>query len=197
MSRRKTMRSMMAPQSGSKEPETSDGGTGLRADFDASLTEYRGELLAYLRRRLGDREVAADLAQEALLRMLKYRDCAEIENRKAMLYRIARNLVLEYRRAQYRHHTARHVSLDDAAPLRMDQPPMESMLDARRAIDRLLNRTLAELPPKCRLAFMLSRFDGLTYSQVAAKMGISVKMVEKHITRALVTCRLAVGDRDF
>jgi RNA polymerase sigma-70 factor (ECF subfamily) len=44
---------------------------------------------------------------------------------------------------------------------------------------------------------MLSRFDGLTYPQVADKMGISVKMVEKHITRALVACRLAVGDRDF
>jgi RNA polymerase sigma-70 factor (ECF subfamily) len=79
----------------------------------------------------------------------------------------------------------------------MDQPAMETVLDARRAIDRLLNCTLANLPPKCRLAFMLNRFDGLTYPQVAARMGISVKMVEKHITSSLVACRLAVGDRDF
>lgn len=191
------MDSVIAAQSGSEEPTPPGEGDGLRADFDASLIEIRGELLAYMRLRLGDREVAADLTQEALLRMLKYRDRAEIENRRAMLFRIAHNLVLEYRRAQYRHHAARHVSLDDAVPLRMDQPPMESMLDTRRALDQLLNRTLAELPPKCRLAFMLSRFDGLTYPQVAAKMGISVKMVEKHITRALVACRLAVGDRDF
>jgi RNA polymerase sigma-70 factor (ECF subfamily) len=189
--------STILPQPGSEERKSSDEEAGLHADFDATLAEVRDELLVYLRRRLGDREIAADLTQETLLRMLKYRESPEIKDRRAMLFRIAHNLVLEYRRAQYRHHAAQHVSLDDVVPLRMDQPAMETVLDARRAIDRLLNCTLANLPPKCRLAFMLNRFDGLTYPQVAARMGISVKMVEKHITRALVACRLAVGDRDF
>jgi RNA polymerase sigma-70 factor (ECF subfamily) len=74
---------------------------------------------------------------------------------------------------------------------------VEAIADTHQAIDRLFTEAIAKLPPKCRLAFMLSRFDGLTYPQVAAKMGISVKMVEKHITRALIACRLAVGDRNF
>jgi RNA polymerase sigma-70 factor (ECF subfamily) len=169
----------------------------LRADFNATLGEVRDEVFTYLRHRLGDRETAADLTQEALLRMLKYRDAPGIEDRRAMLFRIVHNLVLEHRRAQYRHHAAQHVPLDDVAPLRKDQPAVETIVDARQTLDRLLTKTIAELPPKCRLAFMLSRFDGLTYPQVADKMGISVKMVEKHITRALVACRLAVGDRDF
>jgi len=37
----------------------------------------------------------------------------------------------------------------------------------------------------------------MSYPQIADQMGISVKMVEKHITKALVACRAAVGDRDF
>jgi RNA polymerase sigma-70 factor (ECF subfamily) len=188
---------MILPQSGSEERVPPDEEAGLRAGFDATLAEVQDELLAYLRRRMGDREVAADLAQEALLRMLKYRESPGIEDRRAMLYRIANNLVLEYRRTQYRHHAVQHVSLDDVGPLRVDQPPVEAIVDARRAIDQLLSHTIAGLPPRCRLAFMLNRFDGLTYPQVAARMGISVKMVEKHIARALVACRLAVGDRDF
>lgn len=169
----------------------------FRADFYATLGEVRDEVFAYLRRRLGDSETAADLTQEALLRMMKYRDAPEIEDRRAMLFRIVHNLVLEHRRAQYRHHAARHVPLDEVAPLQMDQPSLEAIADAHQAIDRLFTEAIAKLPPKCRLAFMLSRFDGLTYPQVAARMGISVKMVEKHITRALIACRLAVGDRDF
>lgn len=191
------MASMIVPPLESEERVPRDEEAEFRVGFDASLAEVRDELLAYLRRRLGDRESAADLTQEALLRMLKYRDAPEIEDRRAMLFRIAHNLVLEYRRARYRHHVAQHVSLDDAGPLRMSQSQVEAIADAQQTLDRLLTHTIAELPPKCRLAFMLNRFDELTYPQVAARMHISVKMVEKHITRALAACRLAVGDRDF
>ena len=49
------------------------------------------------------------------------------------------------------------------------------------------------MSPKCRKAFVLHRADGLTYPEIAAAMGISVKMVEKHISRALAECRVAVG----
>jgi len=191
------MASMIVPPLESDERIPLDEEDGIRVGFDTTLGELRGEVFVFLCRRLGDREVAADLTQEALLRMLKYRDAPGIEDRRAMLFRIVHNLVLEYRRARYRHHAAQHVTLDDAGPLRMDQPSVEVITDARQTLDRLLTHTIAELPPKCRLAFMLNRFDGLTYPQVAARMRISVKMVEKHITRALAACRLAVGDRDF
>jgi len=167
-----------------------------REGFDAALLEHQGELVDYLQKRLRDRETAADLAQETLSRMMKYRDSPDIEDHRLMLFRIANNLVTEYYRTRQRRHAGSHYSLDETEPLRATAPPLEAIVDAQQALDTLLKRTITGLPPKCRLAFMLSRFDGLSYPQIAERMGISVKMVEKHITKALLACRAAVGDRD-
>ena len=167
-----------------------------RQAFDAAVAEHRPELLDYLGRRLRDRDTASDLAQEALARMMKYRDVGDIDDYRLMLFRIANNLILEHYRTRQRRRASDHHSLDDTEPLRSPEPTVEAIVDARQAIDMLLKRTIASLPPKCRLAFMLSRFDGQSYPQIAERMGISVKMVEKHITKALLACRAAVGDRD-
>ncbi|WP_368565573.1 RNA polymerase sigma factor [Pseudoxanthomonas sp. UTMC 1351] len=182
----------LAPHDPSSVEET----VRRRTQFDEAMIRSRDELLSYLRRRTRDAETAADLAQETFSRMMVYRDAPNIENHALLMYRIAHNLVLELQRSGYRRHAARHVPLSSAGPLCADESPVEEIANARLSLDLLLKRTLLELPPKCRLAFKLSRFDGLTYPQVAAKMGISVKMVEKHISRALLACRAAVGDRD-
>lgn len=166
----------------------------LRADFDQALAALHPELLVYLRRRTRDAETAADLAQETFSRMMVYRDAPNIGDRRLLMYRIAHNLVIELRRQRHRRLAAQHVSLDQVAPIRADEAGVDEIADARQTLDVLLKRTLLELPPKCRLAFKLSRFDGLTYPQIAAKMGISTKMVEKHISRALLACRAAVGE---
>jgi RNA polymerase sigma factor (sigma-70 family) len=165
----------------------------FRAAFDAEITQYRDELFRYMRRRTGNPDTAADLTQETLSRMMGYRDAAHIADRLLLMYRIANNLILEYHRAGYRHHAAQHVSLDDIETLSTNEPSVDEIVDARKAVDLLLGHTIAQLPPKCQLAFKLSRIDGLTYPQVAARMGISVKMVEKYISRALSACRAAVG----
>ncbi|MBB4730462.1 RNA polymerase sigma factor [Xanthomonas arboricola] len=165
----------------------------LRAAFDAEVTQYRDELFRYMRRRTGNPDTAADLTQETFSRMMVYRDAAHIADRWRLMYRIANNLILEYHRAGYRHHAAQHVSLDDVESLSMNGPAVDEIVDARRAVELLLNDTIAQLPPKCQLAFRLVKVDGLSYAQVAARMGISVKMVEKHITRALAACRAAAG----
>lgn len=188
---------MTSPPPDPAEPRPVPDDALPRNAFDAALAEYRDELVHYLGKRLADREAAADLAQETLLRMMKYRNSADIEDRRLMLFRIANNLVNEYHRTRHRHHASAHITYDETTPMRSEQPAVESITDSRRAIELLLKHTIMQLPPKCRHAFMLSRFDDLSYPQIADRMRISVKMVEKHITKALLACRAAVGDRDF
>nr|WP_258076994.1 RNA polymerase sigma factor [Xanthomonas arboricola] len=148
-----------------------------RARFDQAIGLLHADLLAYMRRRLRDPDTANDLTQETLLRLLAYRDAPDIGDYALLMYRIAHNVVLEHWRTRHRRHANAHV---------------DQIADARRILQYLHIHTLPALPPRCRQAFILNRIDGLTYPQVAAAMGISIKMVEKHISRALAACRNAL-----
>ena len=61
-------------------------------------------------------------------------------------------------------------------------------VDARQRL-RAFAETIAALPPRCREAFVLSRFEGLANGEIAGRLGISRNMVEKHVMRALLACR--------
>lgn len=54
---------------------------------------------------------------------------------------------------------------------------------------RLLKAVLEELPPRCKEAFLLSKYNKLKYKEIAEEMGISVKTVELHISKALSVLR--------
>lgn len=169
--------------------------TRHRAAFDAALMHLRPELLHFMQRHVRDADTGADLAQEALLRLLAYRDMPDIACHVSLMYRVAWNLLREHWRARHRHHASHHVPLDLIEPLLAEAASVEDIVDARRALQRLSSEALDTLPPRCRKAFELHRADGLTYPEIAVEMGISVKMVEKHIGRALATCRSAVEHR--
>lgn len=164
-----------------------------RARFDAAVPGLRRDCLTYLRRRVRQADVAEDLTQETLVRLLSYRENPDIESHTRLMYRIAQNLIIEFRRARGRRHAAQHVCLDDAGTLQAPLPPVEEVVEMRSTLVAVLARGVPGLPAKCRQAFELNRFDGLTYDQIAARMGISIKMVEKHISRALSTLRAATS----
>jgi RNA polymerase sigma-70 factor (ECF subfamily) len=185
--------SIVPPRSEELLPASEEA--GFRTDFDAALTEHRSALFAYLQRRLGDREAAADLVQETYVHAMRHGHTEEIAEPRAWLFRIAHNLAVDYQIAQRRRYALHHVSIDDVEPLPADQASVETIVGAQQTIEVVIRRILIDLPHKCALAFALSRFEGLTNKQVAAKLHISEKMVEKYITRALIACRVAVGDR--
>jgi RNA polymerase sigma-70 factor (ECF subfamily) len=187
--------SIVPPRSEELLPASEEA--SFRTVFDATLTEHRGALFAYLHRRLRDREAAADLVQETYVHAMRHGHTEEIADPRAWLFRIAHNLAVNHQIAQHRRHAQHHVSIDDLEPLPANQASVETITDARQMIDRLLTRITAELPLKCRLALELSRVHGLTNKQVAVEMRISERMVGKYIARALAACRIAVGDRPF
>ena len=61
-------------------------------------------------------------------------------------------------------------------------------------IETIIEKTLADLPPRCRDIFVLSRFEGKKNHEVAAELNISEKAVEAQITKALKVFRVALKD---
>ncbi|WP_328824783.1 sigma-70 family RNA polymerase sigma factor [Uliginosibacterium aquaticum] len=155
------------------------------------LERYHRELLNFLNRQVSDRDTAADLAQESFLRVLSVQGSGQaILDVRALLYRTARNLIVDFHR---RDAVRRHEPLD-ALPEEFHPPaprhlqPEEVL--ASQQIIRAYVATIEALPPRCREAFVLSILEGLSHAQIAQHMGVSVSMVEKHVVRAMVACKL-------
>ncbi|MGH8547062.1 MAG: sigma-70 family RNA polymerase sigma factor, partial [Methylococcales bacterium] len=64
----------------------------------------------------------------------------------------------------------------------------EDWLAVRQKLE-ILDRAVAELPPKCRQVFLLRKVEQLSHAEIAERLGISRSMVEKHLHRAMMHCR--------
>lgn len=157
------------------------------------VERYYQELLNFLSRQVRDREAATDLVQETYARAaaVQYGGQA-ISEPRAFLYRTARNLIVDrHRRREVRDENQPEeramLAPADAMPAPQAFEPEAALSAARNA--RAMLDTIAALPLRCREAFILHKFDGLSQAEVAVRMGISVKMVERHIKLALKACQ--------
>lgn len=149
-----------------------------------------GPLMRFLLSRLPRREDAEDLAQEAFLRLLRVPHTDLIRQPDAYLFRIAANLVIEFRmRAR------RAVVSFDSEQAERESEVAESVSEAEQLLDgERLHQAIESLPPKPRAALIMQRRDGLTYAQIGVKLGVSPDMVKKYLASAIARCRLTLGE---
>ncbi|HYZ47960.1 MAG TPA: RNA polymerase sigma factor [Sphingomonas sp.] len=174
---------------------TTDRPSGLSALFEA----HRAELLRFLVARTGNRAEAEDLIQELWLRAERV-PSGPVANGRAYMFRIANNLVLDQARERRRRIERDNAWHDHAygnggsGPEAADPRPDAEQALAEREEAALLASAIANLPEGARRAFRLHKIDGLSHSEVAARLGISKSGVEKHIALAMRHLRRALGD---
>lgn len=175
---------MVAPAWERDDPD-SPPECGQGDDFEAFVREQRSVLVGYLCRRLPE-EDAKDVAQEAMVRLLRYRGLPA-EQLRRLVYRIAANALLDRgRRAGTSTGTGpQPISLSaDHDWLPSPEPSHEQRVDTQQQLIHV-RRLILELPDRCREVYLLNRIEGMSYPQIAERFGISVKAVEKHVSRAL------------
>ena len=167
----------------------SDGGlVSFRKFFDsiyAPLCRY-----AYLI--VKDRMDAEEIVLDLFIYLWKNREKINIESSVgSYLFRSVRNRAINFLRSR----PGPGVPIDDIESW-LSVPDSLADVDAED-ISYLVREAICSLPPKCKEVFSRSRSGGLSNEQIASEMGISVKTVEAHMTRALKTLRIKLKKMYF
>jgi RNA polymerase sigma factor (sigma-70 family) len=169
--------------SGQFRPAASTTGAGDGASVELLHARYRERLRKYFLKHLGGAPDAEDLIQETFLRLAKPDRLAGIENVEAYVFRVAQNLILERRRQRSVRRADAHVEL---APEAIDDQVFspERILESREDLQHAV-RALQELPARTRAIFVLQRFEGMTYVEIARKLGVTPSAIDKQMGRAI------------
>ncbi len=144
--------------------------------------EYSPSLVRQLTVRTGCRELARDLANEAFVRLLGMGPgkLGSIERPEAFLRRVSTNLLRDWGRAAALKQRSQS-ALELGSGRELDQV---AALEARDTLRRL-EQALGRMKPRTREIFLAHRVHGLTYGEIAKRSGLSVKGVEKQMSKAI------------
>lgn len=145
------------------------------------------DLQRFFRRRVNSPETAADLTQETFLRLLRAGPAATLRDPKAYLFRTARNLVIDHHRSAKDRHSSPVADAEWRA-LRDPHPSPEATVLSREELD-VVRQAIADLPPRGREVFLLHKFEGLSYAEIAGRLGIAKNTVVVHMVRSLAHCK--------
>lgn len=164
---------------------SSDLSSADRAYIEALFLEYRTSIRNYVARMLPGGQQEADVVlQETYVKILGLRDLQPLrESPRAYLYTVATNLVRDGLRRHIRRKTDHHECFEDANHTSPDPSPQGSA-EWQQSLQQL-KQSLLRLKPVTRKVFLLSRFEEMTYPEIASALSISTRSVERHMSAAL------------
>lgn len=187
-----------SPQGGSPNANTRPALTAAEADFARELFEqHRLALYRYLKRVLMSREDALEVVQETYLRLLRQPSFEHVrQNAKAYLFQIATNLANNCFRQRSQKSLDAEREMFEAAGLALPQWASwpELALQGEQT-ESIILRALAELPVAVRTALLQHRFQSLTHREIAVRLGMSERTIERYIKDGLshIATRLEAG----
>lgn len=150
--------------------------------FARLFAESGAALRRYVRRLVQSRDSADEIVQEAFLRT--YEHARSDRAPGALLYSIAHNLAMDHHRHARRVQAYAWEAGSPGEAADGDGESLEAWLLGEER-SSLLKDAVGQLAPQCRAAFALRVFHGCSYRDIAAKLGISEKTVEAHVSRGI------------
>ncbi len=152
-----------------------------------ALTHHYEELVTHVRRRFGDAGFAREVVHDVCVHVLEKPPATPVRVPLALLRRISHDLAVDRCRSEdaYRTRVEAAAILPD---IESDVPDAARVLDGQREL-RWLEDAIAALPPRCQAVFVMHKVHGMAHAEVALRLGISRKAVEKHLHAGMAACR--------
>ncbi len=150
-----------------------------------SYIDYHAAIYNYINYRITNMEDAADLAQDAYVRLLDYKAMLRPETVKSFIFTIARNLVIDYIR---RHYRKEEMSANMYEFSKDYTDNIESQLHANDLL-KLENGMMMTLPKQRKLIYYMDRFEEKSADEISCELKISKRTVESHLFSSRKTVR--------
>jgi RNA polymerase sigma-70 factor, ECF subfamily len=161
---------------------------GDEAAFSRLFDGYYAALCFFAAKYLGDMDLSRSLVQQVFVDLWVKREKTDIAiSVKSYLYRSVKNRCIDHLRKE------RNTSEISKSVENFSQMPFRDLVEEAELNDRI-NTSINKLPEKCREIFLLCRFEGLKYAEIAQKLNISVKTVEMQMGIALKKLRESLSD---
>ncbi|MGC4097118.1 MAG: sigma-70 family RNA polymerase sigma factor [Nitrospira sp.] len=164
-------------------------------DFEQLFRFASGDLRRYLSRRISCPHTVSDLIQEAFVKLMGASPLTEIRDARAYLFRTAANLAVNHgtRQRETTVSSSTHEPDSETVLEGVDVRTPDRVVDGIRGLHRVM-AAIDDLPPRCKEVFILYRFHNVSQEAIAAQLGISLSMVEKHVIRAMRYCHEALDE---
>ncbi len=154
-----------------------------KEDFKLLFDTYFDAIKNYLFYRVGDVDIATDITQDVFMRIWEKQMKLDMNNAKYLLYKIARDmLVSKYRRMEVENKYVNRMQFE------MTEVFTDDSYDFKQ-LQKKYDDALMRLPEKQRSVFLMSRSEELKYAEIAERLDISIKTVEKRMSNALFYLR--------
>ena len=166
--------------------------------FKVIFNKYYSRLYYFILEFVSLDDISENIVQDTFFTLWNKRhELKEDSNLNAYLFAIARNNCLYRLRDQRFMQKLFITNSPGQDELEMNMEVLNTLdcsAYAFEEIDRIIEKTLEELPPQCKKVFILSRFEERKNKEIAEELNISVKVVEKHITKGLNKFRVSLKD---
>lgn len=142
---------------------------------------HHSALVRFLSLRTGSAEDAKEIVQEAYAKVLALDRPDTVSFQVGYLWRIAANLAIDRKRQRVARARLADIALQSPNG---SNPSTEFVVQSRERL-AIVQKAIAQLPPRCRQAFVLRIVDGQPFSYIGRAMGITERMAQVHVARAM------------